>query len=153
MQFRQRCQSPTHQGMNSGRKGHFEITHFLEWVLAEHIELIYSWKSELRLSSICSIRVHSRYFSKYYCNLILFINHYFQLISSRLCPPVAGQAAMDVIVNPPQPGDESYELFQVRLSKLDSFKRFFEGRENTRLGRVEEEGKIGSWYVQCDWWH
>jgi len=35
-----------------------------------------------------------------------------KLISSRLCPPVAGQAAMDVVVNPPQPGSESYELFQ-----------------------------------------
>jgi len=35
-----------------------------------------------------------------------------KLISSRLCPPVAGQAAMDVVVSPPQPGDESYELFQ-----------------------------------------
>lgn len=34
-----------------------------------------------------------------------------KLISSRLCPPVAGQAAMDVVVNPPKPGDESYELF------------------------------------------
>merc|ERR1711892_1192953 len=35
-----------------------------------------------------------------------------KLISSRLCPPVAGQAAMDVVVNPPPPGSESYELFQ-----------------------------------------
>lgn len=34
-----------------------------------------------------------------------------KLISSRLCPPVSGQAAMDVVVNPPKPGDESYELF------------------------------------------
>ena len=40
------------------------------------------------------------------------IKSFIQLISSRLCPPVSGQAAMDVVVNPPQKGDESYELFE-----------------------------------------
>eukprot|EP00079_Xenopus_tropicalis_P008529 XP_002931716.1 PREDICTED: alanine aminotransferase 2 [Xenopus tropicalis] len=34
-----------------------------------------------------------------------------KLLSVRLCPPVSGQAAMDVVVNPPQPGEESYEQF------------------------------------------
>nr|XP_014353867.1 PREDICTED: alanine aminotransferase 2 [Latimeria chalumnae] len=34
-----------------------------------------------------------------------------KLLSVRLCPPVPGQAAMDVVVNPPQPGEESYEQF------------------------------------------
>lgn len=32
-------------------------------------------------------------------------------ISAKLCSAVAGQAAMDVVVNPPKPGEPSYELF------------------------------------------
>lgn len=34
-----------------------------------------------------------------------------KLLSVRLCPPVSGQAAMDVVVNPPGPGEESFEQF------------------------------------------
>lgn len=34
-----------------------------------------------------------------------------KMLSVRLCPPVPGQAAMDVVVNPPQPNEESYEQF------------------------------------------
>ncbi|CAI9560949.1 unnamed protein product [Staurois parvus] len=34
-----------------------------------------------------------------------------KMLSVRLCPPVSGQAAMDVVVNPPQPSEESYEQF------------------------------------------
>uniref|UniRef100_A0A8P0PG55 alanine transaminase n=1 Tax=Canis lupus familiaris TaxID=9615 RepID=A0A8P0PG55_CANLF len=34
-----------------------------------------------------------------------------KLLSVRLCPPVSGQAAMDIVVNPPVPGEESYEQF------------------------------------------
>ncbi|XP_075045311.1 alanine aminotransferase 2 [Mixophyes fleayi] len=34
-----------------------------------------------------------------------------KILSVRLCPPVPGQAAMDVVVNPPQPNEESYEQF------------------------------------------
>jgi alanine transaminase len=30
-------------------------------------------------------------------------------ISAKLCPTVIGQACMDVVVNPPQPGEESYD--------------------------------------------
>lgn len=41
-----------------------------------------------------------------------------KLISSRLCPPVPGQAAMDVVVNPPKPGDESYELFSAQKAQV-----------------------------------
>lgn len=33
-------------------------------------------------------------------------------ISAMLCPTVVGQAAMDVVVNPPQPNEPSYEQFQ-----------------------------------------
>lgn len=34
-----------------------------------------------------------------------------KLLSVRLCPPVPGQALMDLVVNPPQPGEPSYERF------------------------------------------
>ncbi|XP_064315537.1 alanine aminotransferase 2 isoform X2 [Phalacrocorax carbo] len=34
-----------------------------------------------------------------------------KLLSVRLCPPVSGQAAMDIVVNPPVPGEESYSQF------------------------------------------
>lgn len=34
-----------------------------------------------------------------------------KLLSVRLCPPVSGQAAMDIVVNPPQPGEPSFTQF------------------------------------------
>lgn len=34
-----------------------------------------------------------------------------KLFSVRLCSPVPGQALMDLVVNPPQPGEPSYERF------------------------------------------
>ncbi|KAB0368196.1 hypothetical protein FD755_019962 [Muntiacus reevesi] len=34
-----------------------------------------------------------------------------KLLSVRLCLPVSGQAAMDITVNPPVPGEESFEQF------------------------------------------
>ncbi|KAJ8417733.1 hypothetical protein AAFF_G00225760 [Aldrovandia affinis] len=34
-----------------------------------------------------------------------------KLLSVRLCPPVSGQVAMDIIVNPPLPGEPSYPQF------------------------------------------
>ncbi len=34
-----------------------------------------------------------------------------KLLSVRLCPPLAGQAAMDVIVNPPQPEEHTFKQF------------------------------------------
>lgn len=40
-----------------------------------------------------------------------------KLLSVRLCPPVSGQTAMDVVVNPPGPGEESFEQF-TRVSRL-----------------------------------
>ena len=36
---------------------------------------------------------------------------YNKSISAKLCPPVSGQAVMDVIVNPPREGEPSYEQF------------------------------------------
>ncbi|XP_063307003.1 alanine aminotransferase 1 isoform X1 [Pelobates fuscus] len=34
-----------------------------------------------------------------------------KLVSVRLCPPVTGQTVLDVVMNPPQPGDPSYKQF------------------------------------------
>lgn len=34
-----------------------------------------------------------------------------KLVSVRLCPPVPGQALMDLVVNPPQPEEPSYDNF------------------------------------------
>ncbi|BFZ10477.1 hypothetical protein BsWGS_13516 [Bradybaena similaris] len=37
--------------------------------------------------------------------------HYYKYVSTRYCPPVSGQAVMECVVNPPKPGEPSYELF------------------------------------------
>lgn len=39
-------------------------------------------------------------------------------ISAKLCPTVSGQAAMDVVVNPPQPGEPSYDLFMKEKTEV-----------------------------------
>lgn len=41
-----------------------------------------------------------------------------KLLSVRLCPPLAGQAAMDVIVNPPQPDEPSFKQFYQEKSAV-----------------------------------
>uniref|UniRef100_A0A3B5MMJ5 alanine transaminase n=1 Tax=Xiphophorus couchianus TaxID=32473 RepID=A0A3B5MMJ5_9TELE len=44
-----------------------------------------------------------------------------KLLSVRLCSPVPGQALMDLVVNPPQPGEPSYERFiKERTSTLSA---------------------------------
>ncbi|XP_074059124.1 alanine aminotransferase 1 [Macrotis lagotis] len=35
-----------------------------------------------------------------------------KLLSVRLCPPIPGQILMDIVTNPPQPGESSYQQFQ-----------------------------------------
>ncbi|XP_014749319.1 PREDICTED: alanine aminotransferase 1-like [Sturnus vulgaris] len=35
-----------------------------------------------------------------------------KLVSVRLCPPVPGQLVMDAVMDPPKPGEPSYERFQ-----------------------------------------
>lgn len=48
---------------------------------------------------------------------------YFKCISAMLCPTVLGQACMDVVVNPPQEGEPSYEEFICeKQAVLDSLK-------------------------------
>lgn len=48
---------------------------------------------------------------------------YFKAISAMLCPTVLGQAALAVVVNPPQPGEPSYDLFlKEKMGVLESLK-------------------------------
>lgn len=48
---------------------------------------------------------------------------YQKSISAKLCPPVSGQAVMDVIVNPPKKGEPSYEMFiKEKTAVLDQLK-------------------------------
>lgn len=35
-----------------------------------------------------------------------------KLVSVRLCPPLPGQVALDVVVSPPEPSDPSFAQFQ-----------------------------------------
>eukprot|EP00096_Caligus_rogercresseyi_P009820 TRINITY_DN3417_c0_g1_i1.p1 TRINITY_DN3417_c0_g1~~TRINITY_DN3417_c0_g1_i1.p1 ORF type:complete len:529 (-),score=164.11 TRINITY_DN3417_c0_g1_i1:129-1715(-) len=39
-------------------------------------------------------------------------------MSAKLCPTVVGQACMDVVVNPPVPGEPSYEEFEAQKNKI-----------------------------------
>lgn len=40
-----------------------------------------------------------------------------KLVSVRLCPPVPGQALLDLVMNPPQPDEPSYATFmKVRIT-------------------------------------
>ncbi|XP_073770576.1 alanine aminotransferase 2-like isoform X2 [Danio rerio] len=44
-----------------------------------------------------------------------------KLVSVRLCPPAPGQALMDLVVNPPQPGEPSHQTFmQERTAVLSA---------------------------------
>ncbi|NXO01085.1 ALAT2 aminotransferase, partial [Rhinopomastus cyanomelas] len=41
-----------------------------------------------------------------------------KLVSVRLCPPVPGQILLDTIVDPPRPGDPSYEKFMAEKQEV-----------------------------------
>lgn len=48
---------------------------------------------------------------------------YMKAISTLLCPPVSGQVVLDCIVNPPKPGDPSYDTFiREKADILDKLK-------------------------------
>ncbi|KAI9506896.1 pyridoxal phosphate-dependent transferase [Coemansia spiralis] len=48
----------------------------------------------------------------------------FKLASVSLCPNVMGQMAVDIMVNPPKPGDQSYGLYQEEIDGIyQSLKR------------------------------
>ncbi|KAL4239866.1 glycerol-3-phosphate O-acyltransferase 2 [Mactra antiquata] len=49
-------------------------------------------------------------------------------ISAKLCSSVSGQAVMDVVVNPPKPGEPSYDLF--------------EKEKNFVLGQLKEKARM-----------
>jgi len=41
-----------------------------------------------------------------------------KLVSCRLCPPVTGQITVDVLMNPPKPGEPSFELFDKERKQI-----------------------------------
>ncbi|NXH17896.1 ALAT2 aminotransferase, partial [Bucco capensis] len=41
-----------------------------------------------------------------------------KLVSVRLCPPVPGQILLDTVVNPPQPGEPSYQRFMAEKQEV-----------------------------------
>ncbi|KAK2144732.1 hypothetical protein LSH36_735g01034 [Paralvinella palmiformis] len=51
-------------------------------------------------------------------------------ISAKLCPSVSGQAAMECVVNPPKPGEPSYELYKKERDHV--------------LGQLDLKGKMAS---------
>lgn len=57
-----------------------------------------------------------------YCELVNFSEEVravlYKGLSASLCSSVLGQITMDCVVNPPEPGQESYELFQSEKSKV-----------------------------------
>lgn len=49
---------------------------------------------------------------------------YQKLISAQLCPTTIGQAALDVVVNPPKKGEPSYEQwYKEKMNILNSLKQ------------------------------
>lgn len=44
--------------------------------------------------------------------------HYLKAISAMLCPTVLGQAALYCIVNPPKPGEPSYEQWKCEKDEV-----------------------------------
>ncbi|VDL38468.1 unnamed protein product [Hymenolepis diminuta] len=57
-----------------------------------------------------------------YCELVNFDPEVraqlYKCLSARLCPPVLGQLTMNVVVNPPKPGEPSYEKFCTQKSNV-----------------------------------
>ncbi|XP_028282614.1 alanine aminotransferase 2 isoform X2 [Parambassis ranga] len=59
------------------------------------------------------------------------MKHIFTLFSKGSCSPVLGQIALDVMINPPQPGDPSYTLYNqetqhIRDMLIQNAKRVYE---------------------------
>ncbi|XP_074507556.1 alanine aminotransferase 2-like [Sebastes fasciatus] len=59
------------------------------------------------------------------------MKHIYKLFSKDSCAPVLGQFALDLMMNPPQPGDPSYPLYcvetqHIRTTLVKNVKRVFE---------------------------
>lgn len=48
-----------------------------------------------------------------------------KLSSAQLCSSVLGQTCMDAVVNPPKPGEPSYELFMKVIVNIEIFAQKF----------------------------
>lgn len=43
---------------------------------------------------------------------------FYKLLTSRICPPVAGQVVLDVMANPPRPGEPSHAQFEAEKAAI-----------------------------------
>ncbi|KAJ3310133.1 hypothetical protein HDU93_005445, partial [Gonapodya sp. JEL0774] len=48
----------------------------------------------------------------------LVLDEIYKVASINLCPNVLGQIAVDCMVNPPKPGDESYEVYKGEVDEV-----------------------------------
>ena len=71
-----------------------------------------------------------------------------KFISIMLCPPVTGQCVVEMMVNPPKPGDPSYELYQ---QEYDAIKDGLKHRAYALYETFKElEGvEVGEPQVSC----
>jgi alanine transaminase len=65
----------------------------------------------------------------------------YKLASINLCPPITGQIVVDLMVNPPKPGQESYKSFQAE------FQGIYEGLRSRALSLKEAFTKMQG--VEC----
>ena len=65
----------------------------------------------------------------------------YKFCSIMLCPPVIGQSLVEVMVNPPKEGDESYELYQKEYNSIR------DGLHKRALALYEAFGKMEG--VEC----
>ncbi|KAH3674235.1 hypothetical protein WICMUC_003477 [Wickerhamomyces mucosus] len=73
-----------------------------------------------------------------------------KLVSISLCPVVTGQALMELITNPPQKGDPSYELFQFETNSIhESYKSKADALYNAfkQLDNIEVQKPQGAMYL------
>lgn len=48
------------------------------------------------------------------------MKHIFTMFSTDTCAPVLGQIALDLMLNPPQPGEPSYPLYHMVRTEMDT---------------------------------
>lgn len=66
-----------------------------------------------------------------------------KLVSVRLCPPVPGQILLDAVVDPPKPGDPSYDQFMAVSEGVDMKTRL--GWGGVGFDEVGMKMRMGGW--------
>ena len=73
-------------------------------------------------------------------------------ISARLCPTVLGQACMDLVVNHPEPGEESFESWSKEKEAVKIFQLFYEKYLPVRLKNMYCYRCWPAWRGGRRWW-